>query len=80
MKKFYRISDAQMAVLEMYMDSAIREEVHFRYASCTNEEFLVQVSIRNGINTTVVEEVLNRNFDEVNETFVVIYNIKGYMH
>lgn len=80
MKKFYRINDEQMRALEVYMDSDIWEEVYFRHAPCTNEEFLVQVLIRNGINATVVEEVLNRNFDEVNETFVVIYNIKGYMH
>lgn len=79
-KKFYRISDEQMEALEVYMDSKICEEVYFRYAPCTNEEFLMQVLLRNGISVTVVEEALNRNFDEVNETSVVIDNIKGYMH
>lgn len=80
MKKFYRISDEQMEALAVYMDSDICEEVHFRFAPCTNEEFLVQVLLRNGISLVQIEEVLNRNIDELNETSTVIDTIKGYMH
>lgn len=78
-KKFYRISDEQMETLSVYMDDEIREEIHFRFAPCTNEEFLSQVLVRNGITRVEIEELLNRDFEEVKETCEVIHFIKGYM-
>ena len=78
-KNFYRISDEQMEALEVYMDDEIRQKVYFRFAPCTNEEFLSQVLARNGITPVQIEEVLNRDFEEVKETCEVIHFIKGYM-
>ena len=79
MREFYRISNEQMEALEVYMDSDIREEVHFRFAPCTNEEFLAQVFLRNGITKEIIEEVLNIDFGEFDKTFEMIDLIKGYM-
>lgn len=79
MKEFYRISDEQMKALSVYMDDEIREKVHNRFTSCTNEEFLVQVLARNGIAEVQIEEVLNRTFDDVRETIAIINYIKWYM-
>ena len=79
MKKFYRISDEQMEALAVYMDNDIREEVHFRFAPCTNEEFLEQVFLRDGITKEIIEEVLNIDFGDFDETFEIIDLIKGYM-
>lgn len=78
-KDFYRISDEKLEALAAYMDDEIREEVYCRYAPCTNEEFLAQVLVRNGITQVQIEEVLNRDFEEVKETCEVINLIKGYM-
>lgn len=78
-KKFYRISDNQMEALVAYMDDEIREEVDFRFAPCTNEEFLAQVFLRNGITKETIEEVLNIDFGDFDETFEMIDIIKGYM-
>ena len=79
MKKFYRITDHEMEVLATYMDSDIREEVHFRFAPCTNEEFIGHVFIRKGITKEIIEGLLNVNFEEIERTYKVIDVIKGYM-
>lgn len=79
MKKFYRLTDEKMEILVTYMDNEVREEVHFRFASCTNEEFLSQVFLRNGITKEIIEEVLNIDFGLFNKTFEMIDLIKGYM-
>lgn len=79
MKEFYRITNEQMEALSVYMDPDIREEVHLRFAPCTNEEFLAQVFLRNGITKEIIEEVLNIDFGEFDETFEMIDVIKGYM-
>lgn len=79
MKEFYRITEQKMKTLEVYMDSDIREEVHFRFAPCTNEEFLVQVFLRNGITKESIEEVLNIDFGLFDQTVEMIDLIKGYM-
>lgn len=79
MKNFYRITNEKMEVLATYMDSDIREKVHFRFAPCTNEEFVSHVLVRNGITEAQIEEVLNRDFDAVKETLEVLNYIKGYM-
>lgn len=78
-KVFYRISDEQMEALSVYMDDEIREEVHFRFAHCTNEEFLAQVFLRNGISKEIIEEVFNIDFGDFDETFEMIDLLKGYM-
>ena len=79
MKKFYRITEPEKKVLEVYMDSDIREEVHYRFAPCTNEEFLAQVFLRNGITKETIEEVLNIDFEDFDETFEMIDLIKRYI-
>ena len=79
MRKFYRITNEQMEALDVYMDDDIREEVHYRFAPCTNEEFLAQVFLRDGISKAVIEEVLNIDFRRFDETFEMIDLIKGYM-
>lgn len=79
MAKFYRINNQEMEALAVYMDSDIREEVHFRFAPCTNEEFLVHVFLRKGITKEIIEELLNVDFGEIERTFKVIDTIKGYM-
>lgn len=79
MKEFYRITDNEMEVLATYMDDGIREKVHFRLSPCSNEEFLSQVLVRNGIAEVQIEEVLNRTFDDVRETIAIINYIKWYM-
>lgn len=79
MKNFYRISDSQMEALAAYMDDEIREDVHLRFASCTNEEFLAQVFLRNGITKEIIEEVLNIDFGVFDETVEMIDLIKRYM-
>lgn len=78
-KNFYRISDNQMEALAAYMDDEICEEVHLRFAPCTNEEFLGQVFLRGGITKEIIEEVLNIDFGAFDETFEIIDLIKGYM-
>lgn len=78
-KNFYRISDEQMEALAAYMDDEIREGAHFRFAPCTNEEFLLHVWARDGITQVQIEDVLNKDFDEVKETCEVISFIKCYM-
>lgn len=35
-----KVTDNTMEAIATYMDDEIREQVHFKYASCTNEEFL----------------------------------------
>ena len=86
MKKFYRISDEQMEALAVYMDPDIREAVavymvpDIRFVPCTNEEFVAQVFLRNGITKEIIEEVLNIDFGAFDETFEMIDLIKGYMH
>lgn len=79
MKNFYRITNQEMEVLATYMDNDVREEVHFRFAPCTNEEFLAQVFLRNGITKEIIEEVLNIDFGDFDKTFEMIDLIKGYM-
>lgn len=79
MKDFYRVSNEKMEVLAMYMEPDIREQVHFRFTPCTNEEFLAQVFLRNGITKETIEEVLNIDFGKFDETFEMIDLIKGYM-
>lgn len=79
MKKFYRISDEQMEALAVYMDPDIREEVHYRFVPCANEEFVAHVFLRNGITKEIIEEVLNIDFGDFEETFEMIDLIKGYM-
>ena len=79
MKEFYRITEQEMKTLEVYMDPDIREEVHYRFAPCTNEEFVAQVFLRNGITKEIIEEVLNIDFGVFDETFEMIDLIKGYM-
>lgn len=79
MRKFYRVTEQEMKTLEVYMDPDIREEVHSRFAPCSNEEFLSQVFIRNGITAVQISEVLNVDVEEVAETFIIIESIKGVM-
>lgn len=79
MREFYRITNEQMEALEVYMDSDIREEVHYRFAPCTNEEFLAQVFLRNGITKEIIEEVLNIDLKELETTFLMIDSIKNFM-
>lgn len=79
MKEFYRITEQEMKALEVYMDPDIRKEVHYRFAPCTNEEFVAQVFLRNGITKEIIEEVLNIDFGDFDETFEMIDLIKGYM-
>ena len=79
MKKFYRISDEKMEALAGYMDDEIREEVYYKFVPCTNEEFLAQVFLRNGITKETIEEVLNIDFGLFDKTFEMIDLIKGYM-
>lgn len=79
MKSFYRITEQEMNALEEFMDPDIREQVHFRFAPCSNEEFLAQVFLRNGITKEEIEEVLIIDFGNFDETFEMIDLIKGYM-
>lgn len=79
MRKFYRITEQEMNALEAYMDPYAREEVYFRFAPCTNEEFLAQVFLRNGITKETIEEVLNIDFGDFDATFEMIDLIKGHM-
>lgn len=80
MEKFYRIKDEKFDFLVLYMDDEVWEEVAFRFAPCTNEEFLVQVLLRNGITKEVVEEILEIDFLEIERTFMIIETIKDFMH
>lgn len=80
MEKFYRIKDEELDFLVLYMDDEISEEVAFRFAPCTNEEFLVQALLRNGITKEVVEEILEIDFREIERTFMIIKTIKALMH
>lgn len=79
MAKFYRITDEEIDSLALYMDEEVLEEVAFRFAPCTNEEFLVQVLLRNGITKEVVEEILKIHFWEIERTFMCIETIKSFM-
>lgn len=79
MKKFYRVSKEKTEILATYMDDEVREEVNFRFAPCTNEEFIAQVFLRAGITKEVIEEVLNIDFGLFDKTFEMIDLIKGYM-
>ena len=79
MTKFYRVSDEKMKALEVYMNPDIREEVHNRYAPCTNEEFLAQVFLRRGINEEVIKDLLNIDISVLEHTFIVIDLIRNYM-
>lgn len=79
MKAFYRIKDEEIDFLALYMDEEVREEVAFRFAPCTNEEFLVQVLLRNGITKEVVEEILEIDFWEIERTFMIIETIKSFI-
>lgn len=79
MKKFFRISDEKMVTLAMYMDDEIWEEVRFRFAPCTNEEFVVQALLRGGITREALEEVLNIELEELERTFTMIDSIKHCM-
>lgn len=80
MKKFYRINEEKMNVLAMYMDDEVREAMHFRFAPCTNEEFVVQVLLRGGISKETVEEVLNIELEDLERTFIIIDSIKACMY
>lgn len=79
MREFYRITNEQMKALEVYMDEDVKEEVHFKFASCTNEEFLVQVILRNGLSKDFVEEVLEAGFWEIERTLRMIDTIKSFI-
>lgn len=79
MKTFYRITEPEMKALEVYMDRDIREKVQFKFAPCTNEEFLFHVLVRNGITEAQIEEVLNMTVDTVRDTLEVITYIKGFI-
>lgn len=80
MNKFYRVTDAEMEVLASYMDDEIREEVYSRFAPCTNDELLGQVLLRSGISKEAIEEALNIEVSEIEETFTVINSIKDFMY
>lgn len=80
MNKFYRVTDAEMEVLASYMDDEIREAVYFRFAPCTNEELLGQVLLRSGISKEAIEEALNIEVSEFEETLSVINFIKDFMY
>lgn len=80
MTEIYRIGGEMMKTLEMYMDSEIREEVRYRFSPCTNEEFLAEVFLREGISVEAIEEVLNIDFEEFEATFMLIEKIKDHMH
>ena len=79
MTAFKRITNQEMEVLAAYMDDEVREEVHFKFAPCTNEEFLVQVILRNGLSKDFVEEVLEVGFWEIERTFRLIDSIKSFI-
>ena len=79
MAKFYRIKDDEFDFLVLYMDEEVREEVAFRFAPCTNEEFVVQVLLRGGISKEAVAEVLNIESEELERTFIIIDSIKTCM-
>lgn len=79
MAKFYRIKDEEIGFLVLYMDEEVRKEVAFKFAPCTNEEFLVQVLLRNGITKEVVEEILDMDFCEIERTFMCIDTIKSFI-
>lgn len=80
MAKFYRIKDEDIDFLELYMDEEVREEVAFRFAPCTNEEFLFQIMLRSGLTKEFVEDVLGIDFREIERTFMAIDIIKRFMH
>jgi hypothetical protein len=79
MKKILRITDEEIDFLILYMDDKVYEEVAFRFAPCTNEEFLVQALLRNGITKEVVEEILELDFREIERTFMIIETIKSFI-
>lgn len=80
MNKFYRVTDAEMEVLAGYMDDEIREAVHSRFALALMRSFLGQVLLRSGISKEAIEEVLNIEVSEFEETFAVINSIKDFMY
>lgn len=80
MKKFFRISDEKMTTLAVYMDNKVSEEVHFRFAPCTNEEFVVQMFLRGVISKEIVEEVLDIDFEKIENGFLIVDTIKDFMH
>ena len=80
MKEVRRITNREMEILAGYMDDEIREEVHFRFAPCTNEEFLAQVIIRDGIAKETITDVLNGDFEGFVYTYIIVGVIKNCMH
>lgn len=76
MAKFKRITDQEMEVLAAYMDDKVREEVHSRFAPCTNEEFAGQVFLRGGVSREELTEVLQIELEELERTFIMIDRIK----
>lgn len=79
MTAFKRITNQEMEVLVAYMDDEVREEVHSRFAPCTNEEFVGQVFLRGGILKEAIVEVLHIEPEELERTFVMIDSIKTFM-
>lgn len=79
MKEFYRISNWETEMLYNYMDSHVKEHVHFIYESCTNDEFVYQVFLRMGISMENIKIAINIDIDEIEQTCWMINLIKTYM-
>lgn len=62
-----KVTDNTMEAIATYMDDEIREEVHFKYAPCTNEYFLKQyylTALKNSSeHATEFGEILGNEFD-----------------